>query len=190
MPAVVAIPAIIGAVGSIVAAKIGSNAANKAAQTQTTAANNALTLQQQQYANAQSALTPWITTGSQAATTLGSLMGLGGGGGGGGTGASGTTPASATTPFYNTQNGGVPRNYTQTNIGSQEGPLLGPNQDTGPVGRQRLADIAGQVDQTSAAAQRGSSYVTMRAPGPEGEVAQIPAAQVPHFERLGATVLG
>ena len=63
MPAAIAIPAIIGAVGSVAAAKIGSNAAQNAAQTQANAANQARQFQQQQFQQ----VLPYVTSGMQQA---------------------------------------------------------------------------------------------------------------------------
>ena len=78
MPAALVIPAVIGAAGSVAGAGIAAYSANKAAKTQAAAASSALDLQKQMYDQSRLDRQPWVTTGGQAATTLGALMGLGG----------------------------------------------------------------------------------------------------------------
>lgn len=55
---------IIAAAGSVGGAAIASHSANKAAEQQTAASDKALAVQQQQYANAQKLLSPYLTGGS------------------------------------------------------------------------------------------------------------------------------
>ena len=78
MPAWIA-PAIIAGVGALVdwfGAKKQSDASEQATEAQTAAGTQALALQKQIYEQQRADLAPWRTQGSQAMTTLGSLMGL------------------------------------------------------------------------------------------------------------------
>lgn len=68
--------ATIGAIGSVASAGIGAYSASKASDQQAAAAQNALNFQQQVYAQNQSNLAPYTTTGTNALYSLASLYGL------------------------------------------------------------------------------------------------------------------
>lgn len=93
MPAAIAIPAIIGAVGSVASAKIASNASKSAAQTQANAGTQALNYQQQMFNTlapyaaqqsqyAQQSFSPYQQLGGAATNALYQRLGLGQYGGG------------------------------------------------------------------------------------------------------------
>lgn len=79
MPAAIAVPLIAAAASgatTVAAAKMGSNAANKASKTQANAATDALNFEKQQYANEQARLQPYRDLGGQAFAKIGQSFGL------------------------------------------------------------------------------------------------------------------
>lgn len=79
MPAAIAVPLISGAIAggtSIAAAKMGSNAADKAAKTGAAATTEALNWEKQQYADEQARLKPYRDLGSAAYQRMGTMLGI------------------------------------------------------------------------------------------------------------------
>lgn len=166
MPAAVAIPLITTAAsvgGTLVGAKMGSNAANNAARTQTDAANRAaqlqydlgnrsLDFQRQMWETGRNDMMPWMNMGRSALGTLGSRMGLGSGGG---------------PPM----GGGEPRS-----VGYGQTPNAAANGGGSTLGSLGQGGYA------------GPQMVQMKAPN--GEVRPVPRTMVEHYKARGAQVVG
>jgi hypothetical protein len=76
--AAVAGAAVVGAVGSSVAAKQGAKASRQASDAQSAAAYAQLDQQQAQFDRIRELLQPWVNQGTNANTSLGNLLGVGG----------------------------------------------------------------------------------------------------------------
>lgn len=190
-----AIPTAVSAFVNLWQGKKASDTAKEAAKTQVAGTQAAQKQLDTSYQSAQSALHPWLSTGGQAATTLGSLMGLP-------TAAPPTvaTPLAPTTPTAgpNPILGGrgydwqrrVPENETTFGYDlMQPGQGRWTSQQGDRIRAERLATIMGGTeDPTSIAAQTQSSYVQMRAP--DGTIQRVPAQYTDHYTQLGATVIG
>lgn len=70
--------AVIGGIGSVASAAIGSSAASKAAQASENAANQSAAVQREQLAAAKQALSPYQQAGIPATSAINALLGLGG----------------------------------------------------------------------------------------------------------------
>lgn len=130
-------------------------------------------------------MAPYVNTGAQAMTTLGGLMGLGGGGPMGGPPAAGAAPLvppqnpytarGLTGPQAGTQ-GAAPPGYTG-DYRSQHAPTSDPQQ------------AAMQQSQSSYSGQNGAPQL-VRVQSPDGEVRMVPQQQADFFKSRGATILG
>jgi hypothetical protein len=152
------------AVGSVAKAAIQSHAAKDAAKTQvagTVAAQKQLDTTMQ----------PYLDSGKVAQTTLMSMMGLGG-------------PSAATPnpqPGLVQPRSAAARNVKPDSINSREREL----------DRSVEQTTAGTPLRNAMDAQPGSagSAYMVRMQAPTGEVMDIPAAQIPHFQQRGARVM-
>lgn len=185
-----------GAAGSLGSAAIASKGAKDAAKTAAGAATQAAQLQKDIYEQTRADLAPQRQLGAQAATTLGALMGLGGGGsaagGGGATGSLGGAPV--TTPLTDAVGGGWPPGRANPYTGElQTGP--GPRPEGQNVYDVRMRpDGSGYVNASAGAkwypgsGQAEGSLVTMQAP--DGTQQAVPASQVAHYQARGAQIVG
>jgi hypothetical protein len=195
--AVPIISAIASAGTTIWATNKQSNAAKDSAATQVASGDKALAVTKQMYDQNQANLQPWLQSGAAANTALSGLMGLGGGT----TPAATATTTTATTPLISDPANDQIRQAYQTylkrdpsmaEIMSQTG--NGEFNVTDPrlaksVENIRYSPEAQQLtNPVSTVAQNQSSYTRMRAP--DGTEQNVPALQVPHFSKLGATVVG
>ena len=175
MPWWMAIPLAIGAGTEIYKAVKGSNAAKDAAQTQAEAGEKALALQEKMYQQTRADLSPWMTSGQRANSTLSYAMGLG------------------SVPFQQPGSGGQSTealrvNGTPSARSSVGQPIMGyavPRGSTAAAGRTAsLADVARAVPRGAADTQSASGYVQMRAP--DGTVQAVPSQYADHFAARGA----
>jgi hypothetical protein len=186
--AVPIISAIASAGTTIWATNKQSNAAKDSAATQVASGDKALAVTKQMYDQNQANLQPWLQSGAAANTALSGLMGLGGGT----TPAATATTTTATTPLISAYQTYLKRDPSMAEIMSQTG--NGEFNVTDPrlaksVENIRYSPEAQQLtNPVSTVAQNQSSYTRMRAP--DGTEQNVPALQVPHFSKLGATVVG
>lgn len=180
MPAAVAIPAIIGAAGSVGGALIQRHAANSATQAQTDASDKALNLQRDIYTQQRNDLAPYREGGAGAMSLLNLGLGI-------------TPQGTATVPGLTSDGphtsargpNGEPGQVAQRNPNAQTTTFVPATAYTGDTAVPRgLASLG----QSPAQAQTSSSYVTMRAP--DGATRQVPANQVGFYQAKGAEVVG
>lgn len=185
VPAVVAG---ISAIASIWTAKKQADAAKQAANIQVQGTRDAQGYIDKAYQQSTANLQPWINTGQQAATTMGQLMGFGGGGG---ATAAPTAPVAAGTTKKNLsawdtmtpeEKAYVSSGTTQRNMKA----YLAGDESRDPSTTGLFAPTPNP--QTVAEARSQSSYVKMQAP--DGTVQPVPSQYVPHYTKLGAKVVG
>jgi len=167
--AAILIGAGISAAAGLGSAAIQSKQVGKAVNAQTAATDKAI-----------EQLKPFQQTGTQAFTTLGSLMGLGGGGGGAAAPALGTksfdqpyTPAQANFDRYSPTGG-----YIGKDIPMSE-------KMTNPYVAQ---DASGYTAQQHGASPSAIPMLKVRAPN--GNIYQVPAEKAAEVQQNGGTVLG
>jgi hypothetical protein len=95
-----AVGGIAAAVGTVAAGAIGASASGKAASAEESYLNAALGFQEGVYNTATTNLSPWISGGQSALSSLESLYGLGGSSGGQGSGAAAAFKQFQGTPYY------------------------------------------------------------------------------------------
>lgn len=170
---------------SIYGAKKAADASKQASAAQVASGDKALALQREMWQDTRQSLQPWITQGSQAVTTLGDLMGLGGGGGAAPPAASSPPLAGGRTPTAWDLMSPEEREYVSrpaTRRQTKEYLLTG-NEALDPSQTGLFTPQA----PTMAAAMRGSSYVTLQAP--DGTTQQVPETAASHYLSRGARLL-
>jgi hypothetical protein len=189
------LPALIAGGAGIGSAAIASKGAKSAAQTAADSASQAAQLQKDIYTQTRADLAPQRELGAQAATTLGALMGLGGGSGsaGGGSASLPTTGAPVTSSLSDAVGAGWPParlNPYTGQLQTEPGPR--------PAGQNAYdvrmrPDGSGYVNATAGAkwypgpGQAQGDLVTMQAP--DGTQQAVPADQVAHYQAKGAQVV-
>lgn len=169
---------LISAGAGIASSAIQSHQASKAVKSQTEATDKAIALRQ-----------PYVDTGTQAFTTLGKLMGLGGGGG--------QAQTQSALPGPMNQTTGPSASYLKMkDMGAISDPsVLGGNAAQAPGGGGALMGTPGQVATNQAASSYPSytphtspvSMVSVRAPN--GSVYSVPGDQVPEALKNGGQVI-
>jgi hypothetical protein len=167
-----------GAVGLFNAHKAGK-AADKAVTQQTASADKALALQKEIYNKQAAALAPYTNAGAQAVGTLGHAMGFapmtaGAGGGPIDTGAGGE--------------------YTGTGRTAPPGAMITGHAIPRPDGMRPphgwgMVNTLGEGVQSLIQGRHNaaSSIRTRKMRAPDGEIADVPEAEVEHYSSLGAT---
>lgn len=177
----------IAAGGGVASAKIASGAAKDAAEAQGASADKAMLLAQQQMEQQRADTAPWRNAGGQAVTALSGLMGLPSGPPPGPTGVPsnigpppGAIPNEHGVGFGILKPGVTPEQAADPGF-QYQGPSVGQTSSLAslaPPSAPTPPTLAPGVQQTQ------SGYVTMRAPN--GSMRPVPAAQVSHYEQLGA----
>ena len=190
-----AIPAIILGGASIGSTILQSRAAGKAADTQERGAADALALQRQMYEQGRADLAPFRQGGAAAFGTLGGLMGLPMGAGGGGPDA-GTQPpdlqarlrnAFDTMPTNPEGNRGFRNVFDRANRAVEMTSRSGTNPRFGfdPARARTQSSYGGGGSLSSLGRPAGGQRMVLMI-GPDGDREQIPEADVPELERMGA----
>jgi hypothetical protein len=192
MPAAIAIPMIVGAASSVAAAKMSSNAANKAAKTQTAAADKALAANQAVYQDQRQLMAPYTQAGQSAVTTLGRLLTPGAGA----TYASAPLPQLGPGPFAG-GNTAMPRPQMASRggafsaaLGQGPAPRMGGQGPMPQMGAGQMPGMgAGPAPQIGAGPMPGmgqgpQGMISLRAPN--GSVGQVPAHLAQQFISRGA----
>ena len=172
----------IAAAGGLGAAAIQSHQVNKAVDAQKEATNQAI-----------QNLEPFRKTGTEAFTTLGALMGLGGGGAGGGAPAAmGTdapiSPGQANFAGYSPQGGYIGKNVP---MGER---MSNPNVNMDAAGYTAQQHGAAGPSASSYAGNQSFQTQTgggiLRGQTPTGQMVQVPAEKQAEFTQNGGTILG
>lgn len=180
-------------VGPIIEGGIEAATAKKAANQQVAGGQRAMDIQNKVYQQQQQLMQPYYETGTNAFTTLGSLLGLPGGGGGAPMPQMGQTSGSlGGNPF-----GSLPNDTQQ---GAMTDPAVQPNAAynqggdwVGMLSQQQRAAMPQSTTSYSTPQQHGSSVSgapQIRMKAPSGEEELVPADQVAHYLQQGATVMG
>lgn len=190
MPAAIAIPAIIGAVGagtSLISAKMQSNAATKAAGIQAASQDKAQQFNQQAYNDQRAALQPYVQGGQDAFSRL---MTQHYGTGGLSPGMSGTAmmPGSYMAPQqpYRPQPQGPPPPGVNPTSGGLSTVPMGQHAPTGPPMQGASGPPQGAGQNPMGQAMPGQM---VRLQAPDGSIEAVPADQVQHFLGQGARMV-
>lgn len=148
----------------------------------------AVNAQKEAAAQAQAQLKPFQQVGTQAFTTLGGLMGLGGGGGGAAPGGlqydPAISPGQANFAGYSTQGGYLGKDVPMSERMSN--PLA--NVDAAGYTAQQHGASPTSSSYGAGAPQGGGGMVQVRAPN--GSVYQVPVEKVGEAQQNGGTVVG
>lgn len=178
--AAILIGSAISAAAGLGSAAIQSKQVSKAVGAQKEATNQAI-----------ENLKPFQQTGTEAFTTLGKLMGLGGGGGGQAPAAMGTgmdapiSPGQANFAGYTPQGGYLGKNVT---MGER---MSNPNANVDMAGytaQQHGASLPTASSYGTSAQQTGAPM--MRGQTPTGQMVQVPAEKAGEFQQNGGKILG
>jgi hypothetical protein len=166
-PAAIAIPAIIGAAGAgaqLVGAKVASNASKNAAKTQSSAADHALAVQQQQYQQSRQDFAPYQAAGQQAIGRLGQMS------------------QQAPMTFDPNQPQGMPRMNPQQ-------PQSMPMQSQPPMGQLGAPQSPPSMAQAGQQGQQEPMVLLGPPPGQPGAPRQVPASKAQQLIAQGAVRL-
>lgn len=182
MPAAVAIPAIIGAAGSIGSAYIASRQASKATQAETQAGQEALGLQRDIYNQTRGDLSPYRQAGVSALGQQMALLGL---------------PAGALSTVADGLQttsgaiGGPPPTQNDVPTGSSAGMRLNDQGQYVPVNPNVVVPPGSSYDQfQNRSLYSGPDIPTLQGRTPDGRMVSVPADKAGDFEANGGTIVG